>query len=106
LAGVLASIAVNLFTGAIFIEKPIIRPGEMAASIALFLLASAGAAVIAWYLDDMHGRWLLEGRPTDPQHLKDIVRKSRMPTTIVSIITLIAIVTGGLQLYLASLPVD
>jgi amino acid transporter len=101
LAGVLASVAVNSFTQCILTDRLIVQPLAMATSIILFLLASASAAAVAWYSDDMHSQWLREGRPTEPTDVEDIVRKRRLPTTIALIITVITIIVGGYQLYLA-----
>ena len=105
LAGVLASVAVNLFTGVVLLDKAIARPGAMVVSITLFLVSSGGAAVVAWYLDEMHWRWLDEGRPTDPVHVKRIVRTRLVQATIAAIITVAAISIGGFQCYVATLPV-
>lgn len=106
LAGVFAAVAVSLFTEALFIEKVVARPAAMAASISLFLLASAGAAVVAWCLDDMHGQWVREGRPVEPAHVEDIVKERSTRATIAIVGTVIASVVGGYLLYLASLLVN
>lgn len=104
MAGVFASFAVNLFAQTLIIEKVLICPIPMAMSISLFLLASAGAVTVAWYLDDAHSQWVREGRPVDSAHIEDIVEPKRTAITIAVAATAIAILGGGYLLYLAILP--
>jgi hypothetical protein len=104
LAGVFAAVGVNLLTEALFNERVVGHLAAIAASITLFLLASAGTAVVAWYLDEMHGQWLREGSPVGPSHVADIVREKSARATIALAATVIALAAGGYLLYLARLP--
>jgi len=101
LAGVLASTGINLLTGILLLNEPTSRFGAVAISVAFFLASSASASLLAWCLDEMHGRWVGQGKPFDQEHIERIVKEYRVRATAALSVTLGMAVLAVLQLCFA-----
>jgi hypothetical protein len=101
LAGVLASTGINLLTGIVLMNEFTAQLRAIVISVGFFLASSAGASLLAWYLDEMHRRWVDQGKPFDQEHIKRIVKEYSVRATTALSITLATAVLGVLQLCFA-----